>query len=56
VKLKFQRSYCLPDKSSPIPDMFGKRLCKPVKGPDKSGGPDLLLDRSNRSDRCAIPV
>jgi hypothetical protein len=56
VELKFQWSYCLPDYSSPIPDMSGKWLWKPVKGPDKSGGPDLLLDRSNRSDRCAIPV
>jgi hypothetical protein len=30
--------------------MSGKRLWKPVKGPD------LLLNTSNRSDRCAIPV
>jgi hypothetical protein len=36
--------------------MSNKRLWKPVKGPDKSGGLDLLLDRSNRSDRCSIPV
>jgi hypothetical protein len=51
LELKFQWSYCLSDKSSPISDMSGKRLWKPVKGPDKSGRPDLLLDRSNRSDR-----
>jgi hypothetical protein len=49
VKLKLQRSYCLPDMSS-------KRLWKPVKGPHKSDGPDFLLDRSNQSDRCAILV
>jgi hypothetical protein len=49
MELKFQRSYCLPDK-------FGKWLWKPVNGPDKSGGPDLLLDRSNLSDWCSIPV
>jgi hypothetical protein len=30
--------------------MSGKRLWKPVKGPD------LLLNKSNRSDQCAIPV
>jgi hypothetical protein len=42
VELKFQRSYCLSDKSSPIPDMSSKWLWKPVKGPDKSDGPDLL--------------
>jgi hypothetical protein len=30
--------------------MFSKQLWKSVKGPD------LLLDTSNRSDRCAIPV
>jgi hypothetical protein len=42
VKLKFQRSYCLPDLSYLRSDMFGKRLWNPVKGPDKSGGPDLL--------------
>jgi hypothetical protein len=36
--------------------MSGKQLWKPVKGSDKSGGPDLLLNRSNWSDRCSIPV
>jgi hypothetical protein len=36
--------------------MSSKRLWKPVKGPDKFGGPNLLLDRSNRSDWCSIPV
>jgi hypothetical protein len=36
--------------------MSSKLLWKPVKGLDKSGGPDLLLDRSNQSDRCSIPV
>jgi hypothetical protein len=47
VKLKFQRSYCLPDKSSSRLGMSGKRLWKLVKGPDKSDGPNLLLDRLN---------
>jgi hypothetical protein len=56
VELKFQRSYCLPDYSSPIPDMYSKRLWKPVKGSDKFGGLDLLLDRSNRSDQCTIVI
>jgi hypothetical protein len=36
--------------------MSGKWLWKLIKGPDKFGGPDLLLDRSNRYDRCSIPV
>jgi hypothetical protein len=36
--------------------MSGKWLWKPVKGSDKSGGPDLLLDRFNRSDQCSISV
>jgi hypothetical protein len=51
VKLKFQWSYYLS-----IPDMSDKWLWKSVKGTDKSGGPDLLLDRSNQYDRCSIPV
>jgi hypothetical protein len=35
---------------------FAKCLWNQVKGPDKSGGPDLLLDRAIWSDRCAISV
>jgi hypothetical protein len=56
VELKFQWSYCSSDLSGPRPDMFDKCLWNPVKGPDKSGGPDLLWDRSNRSNQCAISV
>jgi hypothetical protein len=56
MELKFQQSYCSLDLSGPRSDMFGKRLWNLVKGLDKSGGLDLLWDRSNQSDRCAIPI
>jgi hypothetical protein len=56
VELKFKRSYCSPDLSGPRLDMSDKHLWNPIKGPDKSGEPDLLWDRSNQSDRFAIPI
>jgi hypothetical protein len=51
VELKIQRSYCSPDMSSQGLDMSGKPLWNPVKGLNKSGGPNLFWNRSNRFDR-----
>jgi hypothetical protein len=56
VEIKFQRSYSSPGMSGPRLDKSEKHLWKLVKRPDKSGGLDLLWDRSNRSDQCVIPV
>jgi hypothetical protein len=41
VELKFQQSYCSPNMSGPRPDKSKKHLWNPVKGSDKSDGPDL---------------
>jgi hypothetical protein len=56
MELKFYWSYNSLDMSGPRLDKSKKHLLKPVKRPGKSGGPDLLWDRSNQSDWCAIPV
>jgi hypothetical protein len=48
VEFKLQRPYCSPDMSGHRLDMSRKPLWNPVKGSDKSGGSDLLWNRSNR--------
>jgi hypothetical protein len=50
VEIKFQQLYFSQDLSGLTSDMSSKCLWNPVKGPD------LLWDRSNRSDWCALPV
>jgi hypothetical protein len=51
VEFKLQWSYCSPDMSSQRTDMSRKPLWNSLKGPDKSGGPDMFWNRSNRFDR-----
>jgi hypothetical protein len=45
-----------PDMSGLGPNMSMKPLWSLGKGSDKSSGPNLFWNRSNRSDRCAILV